>query len=138
MSVDDILGPMDSPVDRLASRLVESSESLLDNLIRKRESLGLSQQEVAERLGVTQSAVAKFESGERDPRLSTLRRYALAVMCNISFEVTEYQETSREYNNRNMAYSQVRAVFMGTETTPPPSPLGDDWTSVHTRKQFSV
>ena len=40
---------------------------------------GLSQGEVAERMGVSQQAVSKFEAYDADPKLSTLRRYANAV-----------------------------------------------------------
>ena len=44
-----------------------------------RQSAGLSQTEVAARMGTSQSVVARLESGEIDTRLSTLQRYAAAV-----------------------------------------------------------
>jgi transcriptional regulator with XRE-family HTH domain len=44
-----------------------------------RLDLGLSQTEVAARMGTSQSAVARLESGEADIRLSTLERYAAAL-----------------------------------------------------------
>ena len=40
-----------------------------------RRSLGLSQAEVASRMGTSQSAVARFEAGDLDVRLSTVERY---------------------------------------------------------------
>jgi predicted transcriptional regulator len=40
---------------------------------------GMSQTEVAARMGTSQSVVARLESGEIDARLSTLQRYAAAV-----------------------------------------------------------
>ena len=42
-----------------------------------------SQAQVAERMGISQGAVARIESGERDPHLSTLRRYAHAVRVRV-------------------------------------------------------
>lgn len=80
MDLDNLLGidPND-PEQQLANRLVEADEALLDKLIAVRRDLGLSQAEVGRRLGVGQSAIARIEGGERDPRLSTLRRYALAL-----------------------------------------------------------
>jgi predicted transcriptional regulator len=42
-------------------------------------ALGLSQTEVAARMGTSQSAVARLEAGDVDIRLSTLERYAAAV-----------------------------------------------------------
>jgi transcriptional regulator with XRE-family HTH domain len=43
-----------------------------------RAAAGLSQTELAVRLGTTQSAVARWETGEVSPRLNTLERIAQA------------------------------------------------------------
>ena len=56
---------------------------LIDGLVIARREAGLSQAEVAERMGTTQSAVARLESGELDVRLSTLQRFASAVSCEL-------------------------------------------------------
>ena len=53
--------------------------ALADTLVEKRSGLGLSQTEVAARMGTSQSAVARLESGDADVRLSTLERYAAAL-----------------------------------------------------------
>lgn len=53
--------------------------SLAASLAARRVELGLSQTEVAARMGTSQSAVARLESGEADLRLSTLERYAAAL-----------------------------------------------------------
>ncbi len=45
----------------------------------RRQALGLSQTEVAARMGTSQSAVARLEAGALDVRLSTLARYAQAL-----------------------------------------------------------
>lgn len=52
---------------------------LAEALIARRVELGLSQTEVAARMGTSQSAVARLESGAVDVRLSSLERYAAAV-----------------------------------------------------------
>jgi transcriptional regulator with XRE-family HTH domain len=52
---------------------------LADELVARRTELGLSQTEVAARMGTSQSAVARLESGQADVRLSTLERYAAAL-----------------------------------------------------------
>ena len=52
---------------------------LLRALVDRRQVLRLSQTEVAARMGTSQSAVARLEAGEADPRISTLERYAEAI-----------------------------------------------------------
>jgi ribosome-binding protein aMBF1 (putative translation factor) len=52
---------------------------LVRSLAERRRKLGLSQTVVAARMGTSQSALARLEGGESDPRMSTVERYALAV-----------------------------------------------------------
>lgn len=92
MDLDEIFGvDHEDATARLAALLVDEDESLIDRLIEMRRAAELSQKDVAERLGITQSAVAKFESAERDPRLSTVRRYALAVGVVVRHDVQVYE-----------------------------------------------
>lgn len=59
----------------------------LAELLRARQAAGMTQADVAERMGVAQSSVARLEStaGSRKhaPSLATLRRYADAVGCEL-------------------------------------------------------
>ena len=59
--------------------VAESRRRLLGELVSQRRSLGLSQTEVAARMGTSQSAVARLETVAGDVRLSTLERYAEAL-----------------------------------------------------------
>jgi transcriptional regulator with XRE-family HTH domain len=59
--------------------MAEGRRRLLAELLGQRRSLGLSQTEVAARMGTSQSAVARLEAVAGDVRLSTLERYAEAV-----------------------------------------------------------
>lgn len=55
---------------------------LLDKIIQTRRQLGLTQQTIAERMGTSQSAVARIETGllsGRLPSLTSLQKYANAV-----------------------------------------------------------
>ena len=54
-------------------------QELASELVAARVAAGLSQTEVAARMGTSQSAVARLESGDADIRLSTLDRYAAAL-----------------------------------------------------------
>ena len=53
--------------------------AMVRELIEARARAGLSQAEVARRMGTTQSAVARMESGYQIPSLRTLARYAEAT-----------------------------------------------------------
>jgi predicted transcriptional regulator len=53
--------------------------SVAKTLIAARARAGLSQAEVAARMGTTQSVIARLESGRRQPSWQTIRRYAAAV-----------------------------------------------------------
>lgn len=54
---------------------------LLDEILKARKEAGVTQAELAERIGTTQSAVARMETaiGKHSPTIATLRRYAAAL-----------------------------------------------------------
>lgn len=58
---------------------LEDEFAIIDALIRARARAGLSQAELARRMGTTQSAIARLEGGKVMPSLATLRRYAEAT-----------------------------------------------------------
>ena len=59
------------------------------DLAKKRRELGLSQTEVAARMGTSQSAVARLESGDADVRISTLERYVAALGHRLDLRLEE-------------------------------------------------
>lgn len=70
--------------------LVEAAlerRKLLRELAAAREAAGISQTVIAARMGTSQSAVARIETGEADVRLSTVGRYAAAVGRRISWMI---------------------------------------------------
>lgn len=67
-------------VRREYDALAEEFE-LLDEILKARAEAGFTQAELAERIGTTQSAVARMESaiGKHSPSIATLKRYASAL-----------------------------------------------------------
>ncbi|HEY2949507.1 MAG TPA: helix-turn-helix domain-containing protein [Micromonosporaceae bacterium] len=59
--------------------LAQRRQRALADLVAQRRAAGLSQADVAARMGTSQPAVARLEAGNVDVRLSTLERYAAAV-----------------------------------------------------------
>ncbi|MEZ4744343.1 MAG: helix-turn-helix transcriptional regulator [Bdellovibrionota bacterium] len=53
-------------------------------ITKLRKSKGLTQAQLAELCGTTQQQVAKLENGIVDPKVSTLRRLASSLKCEIA------------------------------------------------------
>jgi predicted XRE-type DNA-binding protein len=73
--------------DAQAARMAGERGRLVRELAEQRQAAGLSQTEVAARMGTSQSAVARLESGTADVRASTLERYAAAVGSEITWKL---------------------------------------------------
>jgi ribosome-binding protein aMBF1 (putative translation factor) len=82
--------------DEQAARMAEGRGRLVRELAEQRQAAGLSQTEVAARMGTSQSAVARLESGLADVRASTLERYAAAVGGQITWQLNRPTEGTAE------------------------------------------
>jgi len=67
---------------------------VIEELAAARRASGVSQTEIAARMGTSQSAVARLESGALDARMSTLERYAAAVGHTVDWQVRPSEESS--------------------------------------------
>jgi transcriptional regulator with XRE-family HTH domain len=70
----------------------------LDEFLRARADAGLTQAEVADRIGTTQSAIARLESAEpkHSPSIATLQKYAKALGYTVQVKlVKERRPTTR-------------------------------------------
>ena len=61
--------------------------ALAGRVAGQRRDRGLSQRELADLCGTTQSAIARMERGARPPRLDTLLRIASALDCELVVEL---------------------------------------------------
>ncbi|MDJ0426013.1 helix-turn-helix transcriptional regulator [Rhodococcus fascians] len=64
---------------KLARQLSASELAFKQKLVKLREERDMSQTQVAEIMGVDKSAVSRFERIDSNPRLATIRAYALAI-----------------------------------------------------------
>jgi transcriptional regulator with XRE-family HTH domain len=78
-----------TPEEMLALELAREDQLLLSNLIEVRRKAGLSQQDVADALGLSQASISAFERVGNDPHLSTIRRYARVVGAMVRHLVEE-------------------------------------------------
>lgn len=77
--------------------------ALLDEFFRARSEQGLTQAEVAERIGTTQSAVARMESGrgKHSPSLATLSKYAEVLGCKLEVRLVREHAGTRDLTSQS-------------------------------------
>jgi transcriptional regulator with XRE-family HTH domain len=61
-------------------------------LLSARLKAGLTQQEFADRLGISQSAVAAYESGRRQPTIPTLMRWLSATGFDLRMTLVPHED----------------------------------------------
>ncbi len=73
----------------LAKEFDEGYENFKIGVLFKvsREQAGLTQEEVAQKLGTKKSAISRIENHAEDIRLSTLHKYAKALGKKVSLEI---------------------------------------------------
>ncbi len=73
---------------------LELEYQVAGQMLKARPRAGLTQDAVAERMGTTKSAISRLESaGKHAPSLSTLKRYATAVGCELQVKLVPHKAT---------------------------------------------
>lgn len=108
---------------KLARQMTRGDRRLVDKLIEIRRRRRLTQSDLARLMGVSQSAVAKFENGPRDPRLSTIRRYALALGVEVAHQVRG-EDCSAEDDVVRRSGAVIREIETYLATAPHPAAPG--------------
>ena len=80
------------PLERLHERIVAGDRgwffaAIAEKVADRRVAMNMSQRELAELCGTTQSAIARLERGGRPPRIDTLLRIADALGCDLQVEL---------------------------------------------------
>ena len=74
---------------------LEAEFLLFDELLNARKEAGLTQADVADRMGTKTSAIARLEAGggsnQHSPSVATLRKYAEAVGCRLEIRLVRQQ-----------------------------------------------
>ena len=89
-----------------------------------RKDRGWSQEELAQRMGVTRSAIGNWEQGTREPDYVTLERVADLFNCEMQYligekpasdlslderYIIEYMRSDAQFKDRLMAYAKFLA-----------------------------
>ena len=82
-----VLKMLEDPGVKAEYDAFEPEFELLDELLNARNEAGLTQEDVAKRMGTSRPAVARIEAGggskRHSPSIATLRKYAEAVGCKL-------------------------------------------------------
>ena len=78
---------MEDPEFRADYAKADAEYAVIEALIRARTKAKLTQSELAQRSGTTQSAIARLEGGRVSPSLATLRRYAEATGARLQIDL---------------------------------------------------
>ena len=84
-------------LERIRERIAHAENGwffaqIAEQVADRRRALGLSQAQLAELTGTTQSAIARLESGGRPPRIDTLLGIADALDCELAVELRPREE----------------------------------------------
>ena len=73
--------------------LEEDEYGFLEEVLKARKKSGLTQAELAEKIGTTQSAIARLESisSVHSPSINTLQKYARALGCRLQIKLVKNQ-----------------------------------------------
>ncbi|ACM20757.1 antitoxin, XRE family [Geotalea daltonii FRC-32] len=79
----------------------------LDEFLKARAAAGVTQAEVAERIGTTQSAIARLESGggKHSPSIATLQKYAHALGCRLELRLVS-EKVAKKAKNQNVCTTE--------------------------------
>jgi ribosome-binding protein aMBF1 (putative translation factor) len=80
------------PAARAGYERARRAHALAEQVRALRQLRGLSQRQLAERMGTTQSAIARLEGGGVAPSLATLERLASALDAELVVSLREHQE----------------------------------------------
>ena len=61
----------------------ENCIAIIDRLIEERHNKGMTQKDLAQASGLTQSVIARLESKKATPQLNTLLKVTAALGCNL-------------------------------------------------------
>lgn len=81
----------------IAAADLENPGSFAVRLWHARSAVPMTQEELAQRSGLQQSAVAHYEAGRREPSVTNLRRLVLALGCGADYLLATRPETDADY-----------------------------------------
>jgi DNA-binding XRE family transcriptional regulator len=89
--LEELIAEMAAKDSNFPHMLEEAIErrALMHTLIQERKRQRITQKKLAVRMATKQSTLARMEQGQRDPRISTLQRYASSLGKRITWQLID-------------------------------------------------
>lgn len=100
---------------RKAYDQLEEEFGFIDEFLKARSSAGITQAQVAERIGTTQSAIARLESGrgKPSPSIATLQKYAQALGYRLEVRLVQGTTTRQTTGRTTRSTRRARSMRAG-------------------------
>lgn len=83
--------------DNIETETIRQIARMVSDIVKRRKMLGLTQDEVAKKAGLSQAQIARLENSSQIPRVDTLIKVAIALGMNIHLnETDEHAVTSNQ------------------------------------------
>ena len=105
-----------------SSELITERQRIVSELTEARLASGISQQELAKRIGTQKPNISRLESGQINISLDTMLKYAAALNKDVSIDLSEKKEAPvsryslRLYNEDLLTFSMEDAGLSGMKT----------------------
>lgn len=97
---------------------LEDEYLLVREMLTARARAGLTQEDVAASMGTTKSAISRLEAVSHSPSVSTLKKYAKAVGCDVEIRLVPEQAPRPEAASAEPSKRSLKA-----NAGPTPQPL---------------
>ena len=94
----------------------EMAKKFAEALIRKRKELGLTQEELAAKIGTNKQVVCRYEKGQRSPKVTMANQFATALGTTLD-EMLDLEKVE-EHDNTPQT-EEARFVSIAMDKMPP-------------------
>lgn len=91
-------------------------KNLPENLKLQRETLGISQKDLAAKLGVSPSVISAYETGERTPSVGVLLSLSYTLKVSVDHLLGKSDENTININVSGLSQEQISALLTLVET----------------------
>lgn len=106
-TIEELLAALTENVPAEELLAADISSSLSNAIVRHRVSLGLTQRELAEKIGMSQSTISKWENGDMNFTIDTLADIAVKLGMSLTVELKSPVQIQKKDGYRTISREKV-------------------------------